>query len=909
MPLSAGSRVGPYEIVGALGAGGMGEVYRARDTKLDRDVAIKILPELFANDPERLARFQREAKTLASLNHPNIAQIHGIEDSGYTRALVMEIVEGEDLAARLTRGRLSTADTLLIAKQVAEALDAAHERGIVHRDLKPANIRVTDDGTVKVLDFGLAKAMDAGGQSAADAMNSPTFASPRTELGVILGTAAYMAPEQATGKAVDKRADIWAFGCVLYELLTGRSPFASDSAAESIGMVVTRDPDWSALPSSLPPTVRQLIRRCLTKDPKQRLRDIGEARIALSQPLVEPTTEPPDAATPRSQRTRVRRAVAWTAAVFALAMIGAAATWSSSRGTRPDAPILSLGIDAGGDTALAGVGWAGLHWVGPTAVLSPDGRLLVFIARGPSGGRWQLYTRRLDALKATALAGTEDAFAPFFSPDGRSIAFFSTGRLMKVALNGGAVTTICPAEEGRGGAWAEDGTILFAPRPDGPLFRVSSDGGTPTQATTLDTASKEATHRWPQVLPGGRAFLFTVHSGPSASDAGTIVGQWTSDGKRTILHRGGLYGRYAPSGHLLYVHQGSLFAAQFDVERLQVTGTPVAVVGEVEHALTNGSAQFSFSNTGLLAYRRARSANRLLQWMDVAGQVQPMRNVSAEYQEARFSDDGTRLLLVVSDGAQSDVWVYDIPRDTMLRLTFHPDNDWSPSWSPDGSYVVYGSWRADVGTFNLFMHRADGTGQPERLTSSRNSQMPVAWHPSGQYLLYSERRPETGEDLMLLRMERTPTGEWKPGATRALLGSASSELNGKFSPDGKWLAYTSDESGRTEVYVQPFPGPGGRWQVSAEGAEWIEWKENGQLFYGRSEEVVMIVPHHVEGSTFVAEKPRMWMRIPPGVTWVDPALDGTRAVVIRSEDPRRESMVVLVNFFEHLRRAAGLTGQ
>jgi Tol biopolymer transport system component len=901
MSLPPGTRLGPYEIVAPLGAGGMGEVYRARDERLDRQVAIKILPELFASDADRVARFEREARSLAALNHPNIAHIHGLEDTNGGRALVMELVDGEDLTVRLARGPLPSAEALAIAAQIADGLDAAHERGIIHRDLKPANIKVTEAGTAKILDFGLAKALDSA--DAVDPTNSPTFAAHRTQLGVILGTAAYMAPEQAKGKTVDKRADIWAFGCVLYEMLTGRSPFVAESAAESLAHIVGREPDWTALPATLPRGIRQLLQRCLRKDPRDRLRDIGEARFALAQ--VHDETEVDRSAEPSQAvaRTGMRRLLGWISMAIAMLLLGlfAGGRWFAGSPVSPQETILRLGIDAGAETPLAGVGWVGLNWVGPTVVLSPDGTLLVFIARGPSGGRWQLYTRRLDELRARPLVGTEEAYAPFFSPDGTSIAFFASGSLKRVALSGGGVSTICSAKEGRGGTWGQDGTIVFAPQPDGPLFRVSSAGGTAKPATTVDAASGETTHRWPQMLPGNKGFLFTAHGDMTASRGGAIVVQ-TAAGERKVVHRAGLFARYAPSGHLLYVQEGRLFAVAFDLNRLEVTGQPVAVVDEVSHALLNGSAQFSFSDTGLVAYRRARSTNRSLLWMNPAGQVQTLRTQLAEYMEIYHSPDGARLALVVGDGAQSDVWTYDIGADRMSRLTFHPDNDWSPIWSPDSSHIVYASWRGDTGTFNLFLHRTDGTGEPVRLTTSRNSQFPFAWHPNGSMVLFAEQRPETGADLMLLPIEKGAKGEIRPGSAAPVLTIPANQLSGEFSPDGKWLAYTSDESGRNEVFVQPFPGPGGRWQVSTEGTEWIEWRRNGQLYLGRSEEAVMVLGYRTEGRTFVPEKPRLWMRIPPNVSWVDPSPDGTRAAIIRSDETRRESLVLLVNFFDHLRR-------
>ena len=899
MSLVPGTRLGSYEIVAPIGAGGMGEVYRARDSRLKRDVALKVLAADVASDRERLARFQREAEVLASLNHPNIAQVYGVEGG----ALVMELVDGEDLAKRLERGPIPIDEALPIAKQIAEALESAHDAGIVHRDLKPANVKVREDGTVKVLDFGLAKALDPelATPSASLVSNSPTIASsPKTMGGVILGTAAYMAPEQARGKPVDKRADIWAFGVLLYEMITGRRPFHGETLSDTIASVLTGDPDFSALPATTPHAVRTLIERCLQRDPRLRLRDIGEARIVLSAPG--------DAVRASASGTVARRSW-WRgragllgAALVAIAILFAAARpWWVRAPSTADRPMLTLGIDAGGDTTIAGVGWVGLNWVGPAAVLSPDGKSLVFIARGPSGGRWQLFVRLLDQLEASPLAGTEGAYAPFFSPDGSSVGFFANGRLLKVALSGGTVTPICPVEEARGGAWSQDGTIVFAPRPDGPLYRVSSSGGEPSPATALDERAGETTHRWPQFLPGGKTFLFTAHGNTGAAHEGHVIVQ--KDGERTLVQRGAIFGRYAPSGHLLYVNGGKLFAAPFDLDRLQVDGRAVPVADDIATALISGTAQYAFSDTGMLAYRRARNPKRLLQWMDPSGQMQPMRSVSAEYQEARFSHDSTRLLLTVSDGAQSDIWSYDIASDALTRLTFYPDNDRAGIWSPDGAHIVYASWQPDVGTFNLFVQRASGGGEPQRLTISKNLQMPMDWHPGGKFIVFTEARQGSGSDLMLMPIDFGADGLAKVGTAEELIATPAQDDTGRFSPDGKWIAYTSDESGRNEVYVRPFPIRGGRWQISTDGAEWIEWRTGG-LFYGLSEEVVMRVPYRVDGETFAAGKPQLWMRIPQGVLWVDPPMSGTRAAAIRADDKRNESVVIVVNFFDELRRRA-----
>jgi serine/threonine-protein kinase len=664
--------------------------------------------------------------------------------------------------------------------------------------------------------------------------------------------------------------------------------------------VLSGDVDFSAIPTTTPSSVRALIERCLQRDPKLRLRDIGEARIVLSAPVEAARTA---AAGPASRGSWW---AAWLsgAALVAIAILGATSIFLWRRAPAAiDRPILTLGIDAGADTTIAGVGFVGLNWVGPAAVLSPDGTSLVFIARGPSGGRWQLFARRLDQLDASPIAGTEGAYAPFFSPDGSSVGFFANGRLLKVALNGGTTTPICPVEEARGGAWSEDGTIVFAPRPDGPLYRVSSSGGEPSQATTLDAGSGEITHRWPQFLPGGKTFLFTAHGSTGAAAEGHVIVQ--HPGGRTLVQRGATSGRYAPSGHLLYVNGGKLFAAPFDPGRLQVTGRAVPVADDIATALISGTAQFAFSDTGVLAYRRARNARRLLQWMDPSGEMQAMRNVSAEYQEARFSRDGTRLLLTVGDGVQSDIWSYDIASDTAKRLTFYADNDRSGIWSPDGTRFVYASWQPDVGTFNLFLQSATGGGEPQRLTTSKNSQSPTDWHPDGKSIIFTEVRRGSGSDLMLMPIDMAANGVANVGNAAELMVTPANEESGRFAPDGKWFAYTSDEAGRNEVYVQPFPGggAGGRWQISTEGAEWIEWRRGG-LFYGLSEEVVMRVPYRVDGRTFAAGKPELWMRIPPGVLWVDPPTNGTRAATIRADDKRSESVVLVVNFFDELRRRA-----
>jgi hypothetical protein len=663
LALSPGTRLGVYEVIAHIGEGGMGQVYRARDTRLDRDVAIKILPEAFAVDEERVARFQREAKVLASLNHKNIAIIHGLEQAGNVHALVMELVPGEDLSQRIARGAIPLDEALSIARQIAEALEAAHDAGIIHRDLKPANIKVREDGTVKVLDFGLAKAMEPPPGSSPGASMSPTITTPAmTHAGIILGTAAYMSPEQARGKPVDRRADIWAFGVVLFEMLTGRRAFEGDDISITLAAVIMKEPEWRALPARTPSGLRRLLASCLKKDPRARLRDIGDARLQIEELL---SGSPEEAGEPELPRALPpwRRAVPWTAA-GALVLALMLALWAARRPppqAQPQQPQ-RLSIELGADASLVTDFFAA---GGAAAVLSPDGRVLAFVARKAAGEASQLYIRRLDQLEAAPLAGTEDAHNPFFSPDGQWVAFFAGGKLKKVAITAGTVVTLCdvgtPGD--RGGTWSEDGSILFA---RGGLWRVSSAGGAAEAMTTPDTAAGEVSYNWPQALPGGEAVLFTAYPRiPSLQDQvleANLVVQRLPDGPKKIVHRRGNYGRYLPSGHLVYVYEGTLFAAPFDVDRLETTGPAVPALEEI--TARQGGAQFDFSNRGTLAFvpGGTGSGTAPLHWLDAQGNLAPLRAVAANYITARFSPDGHRLAIHTHQGTQSDLWVHEWER-------------------------------------------------------------------------------------------------------------------------------------------------------------------------------------------------------------------------------------------------------
>ncbi|MDO8679764.1 MAG: protein kinase [Acidobacteriota bacterium] len=904
--MTLGTRLGPYEVLSLLGAGGMGEVYRAKDSKLKREVALKVLPADVAKDRERLARFQREAEVLASLNHPHIAQIYGLEQAGDTFALVMELVEGEDLAQRIARGPVPLDEALPIARQIAEALEAAHEQGIIHRDLKPANVKVRADGTVKVLDFGLAKAMAPAGAAGANAMNSPTLSIHATEAGLILGTAAYMSPEQAAGKAVDKRSDLWAFGVVLLEMLTGRQVFAGETVSHVLAAVLRAEPDWSALPANTPPPIRRLLRRCLDKDRKRRLDSVADARLEIDDALT-PIGET-GTVSESTQGAAWRRALPWAVAAAGLVVAAVAITlWVPWRKASPPAP-LRLSTELGADVSLT-VG------LGDATSLSPDGAVIAFVAQKSGGGSPQLYVRRLTQLQATPLSGTDDAESPFFSPDGQWIAFFAGGKLKKIAVTGGATVTLCDAPDDRGGAWGEDGTIVFLPNTRGSLMRVSSAGGTPEPLTSL--AEGEATQRWPQVLPGGKAVLFTSSGATVAYDDANLVVQALPTGARTVVQRGGYHGRYLPSGHLVYLHAGTLVAAPFDLERLAVTGPPVPALEGVTSNADTGGAQFAVSASGTLVYLPGHSTGSGLpiHWMDHEGKTPPLRATPANWSNLLFAPDGRRLAIQILERSTNDIWVYEWARDTLTRLTFDPANDLKPVWTPDGRRLVFASARADQAMPNLYWQRADGTGDAQRLTESKNLQWPASWHPSGTVLAFEEQTPQTATDLMILPLEGDEASGWKPGKPTVFLNSPFTEREPMFSPDGRWLAYISNEFGRPEVYVRPFPGPGGKWQISTGGGSYPTWSQTKrELFYGTPNGQIMVAPYAVEGDSFRAEKPRLWSEgrhVVRGLTRMfDLHPDGERvalAPAAQTSGVKQDHVTFLFNFFDELRRIAPVT--
>ena len=924
MPLAAGTKLGSYEIVAPLGAGGMGEVYRARDTQLKREVALKVLPEGFAQDPDRLARFQREAELLATLNHPNVAAVYGLEKTGNVMAIVLELVEGETLADLITSradgSGLPLDEARPIARQIVEALEAAHEKGVIHRDLKPGNIKITPDGKVKVLDFGLAKLVDVGSPDGSPntAALSPTLSVHGTFAGTILGTAAYMSPEQARGRPVDRRTDIWAFGCVLYEMLTGRQAFdTGDTVSDAIAAILKTDVDWAALPADVPDQIRLLLKRCLEKDRATRIGDIGTVRFLLTETIAAPAA---GAATPVAAAVvpAWRRALPW--ALFSAAVVGlaiAVTLWAPWHTASPAIPIrvsAQLGVD----------GWvaSGVIGSGAAAVLSPDDTLLVFVAqRTLGGGVSQLFVRRMDQLTTSALPGTDNALSPFFSPDGKSVAFFADGKLKKIALAGGGPVTLCDVQAGRGGSWAEDGTIVFSPAnvPGTSLWRVSASGGTPEQMTTL--ADGETTHRFPQVLPGGKALLYMGARVTGQYEDANLIVQPLPAGPRKVVVRGGFNGRYLPSGHLLYMHGGSLVAVPFDLDRLAVTGLAVPVVDGVS-TIAGGGAQFAVSAHGTLVYTPGQgSLNTFsIDWMDREGKTRPLRTTPSNWSSPSFSPDGRRLAFDSNEGGQADVWVADWQRDIASRLTTGPGNHQEPVWTPDGRRIVYASDQ-NKGAFNLYWQHTDGSGEVQRLTETVNPQYPSSWHPSGKFLAFSQVNAQTSHDLMILPMEGNETSGWKPGKPYAFLASPSSETNAMFSPDGRWIAYQSNEGGHTEVYVRPFPGPGGKWTISTTGGSHATWSRTGQeLLYATNTQQIMVVPYTVSGDSFEAEKPRLWSqrsfmsrtRSETSRSF-DLHPDGNTvamAVASNTQTAGQQGTVVFVfNFFDELRRVAPATGR
>jgi serine/threonine-protein kinase len=904
-----GQRIAHYRVQEKIGAGGMGEVYRAQDTRLCRDVALKVLPEAFARDAERMARFEREAKVLASLNHPNIASIYGLEESNGTRALVMELVEGPTFAERISQGPLPLEEALALAKQIADGLEYAHERGVIHRDLKPSNVKLTRESQVKLLDFGLARALE-GETTEEELQNSPTL-SAATPTGVLLGTAAYMSPEQARGKRVDRRADIWAFGCVVYEMLTGLGAFKGETTSDILASVIRAEPDWSSLPDSLPPRIGELLRRCLQKEAKQRLRDIGDARITIQEALsgsVAFETVPAGAPT-RSFR---HRGVVWASAAAGLALgaVGAVVIVPYVHPNLEERPVSRFAFEfpAPDGQPAASEGFPLRDF--PAVAISRDGTKIAYL--GARGHTTQLFLRPVDRLAPQPLPDSADATSPFFSPDGQWIGFFADGRLKKVSVHGGEPVVLCDAPINRSAAWRPDSTITFAPTLFGGLMRVSAAGGSPEILTAPDVSKGELTYRWPEILPDGKAVLFVIGS---AQDIGSfseskIAAMRLDTHEKKILPILGTYPRYSSSGHLLFERDGRVFAVPFDPHRLEVTGQQVPVLDGVKTSPNSGAADFTVSDTGSLVYlpENAYTHDGLMVWVDRKKQVKELAAPARHYGSPHISPDGQRIAVAIPSGSSgSDVWVYEIPRGTLTRLTFDEHSS-APIWSPDGKRIAFATTRPTGPA--ILVKPADGSGAEETLVAGESLILvPTSWSSDGKFLAYWAVGSATGRDIWIVPL----TGERKP---QPFLQTKFNEMQARFSPDSRWIAYQSEESGRYEVYVQPFPGPGGKWQISTNGGTTPVWAENGrELFYMSSGNFMSASV--TAQPTFSASTPRIVADYPPflmgrlsnGV--YDVSADGQQILFVRAnvENGPPDEVRVVLNWTEELKQLAPTSKQ
>jgi serine/threonine-protein kinase len=891
--VEAGTRFGPYVIDSPIGAGGMGEVYRAHDTQLRRDVAIKILPAAFTTDPGRLARFQREARMLAALNHPHVAAIHGVEEADGLHGIILELVEGETLADRLQRGPIPLTEALAIARQIADALEAAHEKGIIHRDLKPGNIKVTAAGVVKVLDFGLAKAPGDG--SMPDLAQSPTGTGGRTSEGIILGTAAYMSPEQARGETVDKRTDIWALGCVLFEMLAGQPTFARDTVTDTLAAIVNQEVKWEALPDAMPPSVRKLLHRCLAKDRRQRLSDAGDTRLELDDALNGPAAEP-TVARPSPPSRMLRRAIVATGASLIIGAVAGMTVWLATRPAPRPVTRTSIVPPTAVSLEVSGL-WRDV-------AISPDGKRVVYRSRNALG------VRALDHLLPTTLTGFRVAGNPVFSPDGQWIAFINNldERLIltKVPTAGGPAVSLTPTGGfPRGVSWGPDDTIIFATGdPSTGLLRVPAAGGKPQVLTTPDRAAGEFDHDWPEVLPGGAGVLFTIQTTFGGIEPAQVAVVDLRTGARRVLVRGGSHAQYVAPGYLIYAAgAATVRAVRFDLARLEVVGTPVPVLEGV--AMTPlGSLNASVAADGTLVYVAAEVVvPRMLVWVDRLGREEPLGTPPRLYNAPRLSADGTRVTVQLVEEAQ-DLWQWDLRRRTFMRLTSDPADDAYPVWMPDGQRLVWASGRA--GPLNVYTQAADGTGAVERLTESPITLRPTSITPDGTRLILSADLDQHHQNLMLLTLKGAHT-------MTPLRVSPFTERQGEVSPDGRWLAYESNETGQFEVYVRPFPDvEAGKVQVSTGGGGHALWSRSGrELFYRGQDGTVMGVKVDAQDGHFrtnsaakLVEK-RYFDSGSARARAYDVAPDGTRFLMIKDVDSTATAapaIVVVQHWVEELKR-------
>jgi len=901
MSLGPGGRVASYEITSPLGAGGMGEVYRAKDTKLGRDVALKILPASFTNDPERVARFRREAQVLASLNNPHIAQIHGLEEVDGTQFLVLELVDGESLDKRIARGPIPVDEALGIAKQIAEALEAAHEKGIIHRDLKPANIALTKDGSVKVLDFGLAKAVETTTGGSVDAVNSPTITSPAmlSGVGVLLGTAAYMAPEQARGKPADKRSDIWAFGCVVYEMLTGRRTFGRDDVTDTLARVLTQEPDWSTLPAATPVPLRRLVRRALQKEAIHRLASASDARLEIEDAQMSGPSDAP-AATLKPNRGWIGPTVG---ALIIGSLAGAWLVWQMNA-ARPQDGVLrvEVGPPPGGRVVLGGT------IVGDFAI-SPDGKTLAYSAS--LNGKTGLWTRSVETGTVRLLPRTDNAGQPVWAPDGRSLAFVTTGTFVeRIDLAGGTPAAICSGYGIRLGSWGADGELLFSGQIAElvGVFRVPASGGTPTLLASPDQGHGEVAYRWPLMVTRGHLLYSVLGEKPdvsgvyaaSLSQPADRVKLLTTESKPTLGSDG--HG----TNYLLWARGGALVTQRFDAQARRLVGD-VYTIAETNSAGSEAEVHISASDTGRLAYADSKDMAQLA-WVDASGNL--LTVVGAPLPDVRMfrlSPDERNIAVQESPGdvTRSDLWMIDADRGVGSRFTADSARSTQPVWSPDGRTIIF----THLGTGNLIRKAQSGGAEGQVLLQRPHEVMPTDWSRDGEWLLIRERNPDTGFDIW--KVPVAPDGTLRKGmAPTPYLRTRFNEQNGRFSPEPtpRWVAYASDESGRPEVYVDSFPEPRNKVRLSITGGFVPQWAASGrQLFYVSPEDMLMSVDLSPGSDHVQPSEPRPLFRLPvrsPAGYTYQPSRDGKRFLIVIRPETASPSLAMIVNWPALLKIAA-----
>jgi Tol biopolymer transport system component len=892
--LVAGFRLGPYEILSPLGAGGMGEVYKARDMRLERTVAIKVLPQHLSSSAEVRQRFEREAKTISQLSHPHICALYDVGREGETEYLVMEYLEGETLADRLLKGPLPSEQVLRFGIEIADALDRAHRQGIVHRDLKPGNVMLTKAG-VKLLDFGLAKALPSPGRRGAggEGLTSlPTMASaPLTQEGTILGTFQYMAPEQLEGREADARTDIFAFGAVLYEMATGRKAFAGSSQASLISAIMKEEPaPIATLQPMTPPALDRVVRTCLAKDPEERWQSAHDIKSELSW-IAQAGSQAGIAAPVVASRRRKDRLGWGVAGALVGAILAAAATWGVLRSrSAVSRPVTRVAVPIPAGDIFITDNYLSL-------AISPDGRRVVYVGR--RADKRHLFLRSLDAAEAAPIAGTEGAYSPFFSPDGQWLGFWADSKIKKVSLSGGAPVTVCDCgipDRMLGATWGSDDTIVFPQKWAGGLFRVSAAGGAPQPVTKVTMKDEDRGHMWPGLLPDGKSVLFTVFTGGSLDDYRIAVASLAT-GERKTLIKGGTFGRYAASGHILYARGATLFAAPFDAKRLEVTGAAFPVAeGVFEN--TNGGAGYAVSKNGTLLYAGGGILlpERSLVWVDRQGAVTPVAPIKRPFSNPSLSPDGKRVAVTV-EAQTYDVWVLDIERDSLARLTFGKD-DGVPVWSPDGKRVAYQS--SEAGAYNIYIRASDGSGSEERLTSDQDSTTPVAFSADGKLLVFQKVRAGVPE-IWIYPFE-------KGSSPRPILQGPFRHEGGMLSPDGRWMAYQSDESGKVEVYVTAFPGPGGKWQISTDGGRGVLWAPDGrEIFYRKDKKVMRVAVTALP--SFSASRPELLFE--GDYEGWDIARDGKRFLMVKDEaaESAPKHLNLVLDWFQDLKLRAPAGGK